>query len=84
MGTDTENYIDSDLLKQIAPSPVIYKVMVKLLKSRFTQPIANKKPLRYRVNQILGQFVFSGSVVRPLALQWLYVKSKLKNHLQRY
>lgn len=77
MGSDIENYIDSDLLKKIAPSPVIYKVMVKLLKSRFTQPIGNKKPFRYRVNQVIGQFVFSGSVVRPLALQWLYVKSAL-------
>ncbi|HBY86809.1 MAG TPA: hypothetical protein DEO86_13155 [Colwellia sp.] len=77
MGSDIENYIDSDLLKKIAPNPVIYKVMVKLLKSRFTQPIGNKKPFRYRVNQVIGQFVFSGSVVRPLALQWLYVKSAL-------
>ena len=77
MGSDIENYIDSDLLKQIAPNPIIYKVMVKLIKSRFTQPIGNKKPFRYRVNQVLGQFVFSGSVVRPLALQWLYVKSAL-------
>lgn len=78
MGSDIENYIDSDVLKQIEPNPVIYKVMVKLVKSRFTQPIANKKPFRYRVNQVIGQFVFSGSVVRPLALQWLYVKSALR------
>ena len=78
MGSDIENYIDSDVLKQIEPNPVIYKVMVKLVKSRFTQPIANKKPFRYRVNQVIGQFVFSGSILRPLALQWLYVKSALR------
>jgi len=79
MGTDISNDSDrgSDLLKKISPNPIIYKVMVRLLKSRFTQPIANKKPFRYRVNQVLGQFVFSSSVVRPLALQWLYVKSAL-------
>ena len=81
MGSDIENYIDSDLLKQIEPNPVIYKVMVKLLKSRFTQPIGNKKPFRYRVNQVLGQFVFSGSVIRPLALQRLYVKSVVNKRL---
>jgi len=81
MGTELDS--DGDLLKQmqplekITPNPVIYMLMVKLLKSRFTQPISNKKPLRYRVNQLLAQFFFSGSVVRPLALQWLYVKSKL-------
>ena len=78
MGSDIENYIDSDVLKQIEPNPVIYKMMVKLVKSRFTQPIANKKPFRYRVNQVIGQFVFSGSILRPLALQWLYVKSALR------
>lgn len=81
MGSDIENYIDSDLLKKIEPNPVIYKMMGKLLKSRFTQPIGNKKPFRYRVNQVLSQFVFSGSVVRPLALQWLYVKSALRQRL---
>ena len=83
MGSDIENYIDSDVLKQIEPNPVIYKVMVKLVKSRFTQPIANKKPFRYRVNQVIGQFVFSGSIVRPLALQWLYVKSVLRQRLSK-
>jgi hypothetical protein len=75
MGSDIENYIDGDLLKQIEPSLVTYKLMVKLLMSRFSQPIENKKPFRYRINQILGQFVFSASVIRPLSLQWLYVKS---------
>lgn len=48
-----------------------------LLQSRFTQPQGNKKPLRYRINQVLGQYVFSDSIVRPLVLQWLYVKSTL-------
>ena len=80
MGTELDS--DGDLLKQmpplekITPNPIIYKFMVKLLKSRFTQPIRNKKPLRYRVNQLLAQFVFSGSAVRSLALQWFYVKSR--------
>jgi hypothetical protein len=77
MGTDIGNKSDSDLLQQIKPNPIMYKIMVKLVKSRFTQPIGNRKPFRYRVNQVLGQFVFSGSVIRPLALQWLFLKSLL-------
>ncbi|WP_057832341.1 nucleotidyltransferase family protein [Colwellia sp. TT2012] len=91
MGTNLDNKSKSknknnserngDLLQQIKPNLIMYKIMVKLLKSRFTQPIGNTKPLRYRVNQIIAQFVFSGSVLRPLALQWLYVKSALKKRL---
>jgi hypothetical protein len=73
---ETRNDVNRELLQQLKPKSVTYKLLVRLLKSRFTQPIANKKPLRYRINQILGQFVFSGSIIRPLALQWLYVKSK--------
>ena len=86
MGTNIENKnnSESDLLQQIKPNIIMYKIMVKLLKSRFTQPIANTKPLRYRVNQIIAQFVFSGSVLRPLALQWLYVKSAIKKRWFNY
>ncbi len=67
--------VSSDLLKQVEPRFIAYKMIKKLLKSRFTQPIANRKPLRYRVNQILAQFVFTGSIIRPLLLQSLFVKS---------
>jgi hypothetical protein len=67
--------IKSSTLKQIKPNAISYYFMVKLVKSQFTQPTDYKKKFRYRINQILGQFVFSGSVIRPLALQWLYVRS---------
>lgn len=73
MGSDVEN----DLLRRIKPNPVIYNIIVKLLKSRFAQPFANKKNFGYRVNQILGQFAFTGSILRPIALQWLFIKSQL-------
>jgi hypothetical protein len=69
--------IKSNILKQIKPNTISYYFMVKLVKSRFAQPTDYKKKFRYRINQILGQFVFSGSVVKPLKLQWLFVKSKL-------
>ena len=69
--------VNSDSLKQVKPKSITHKIIKQLLKSHFTQPIENKKPLRYRVNQIIGQFVFTGSIIRPLALQWLFVKSLL-------
>jgi len=79
MGSD----INSDLVKQIKPKIITYKMIKKLLKSRFTQPIKNRKPLRYRVNQILGQFVFTGSIVRPVALQKLYIKALVTNDVRK-
>jgi hypothetical protein len=75
--------IDTGLLKRIKPRYITYKCIKKLVKSRFNQPINNTKPLRYRVNQILGQFVFTSSVVKPLALQWLFLSSFFKQNLQR-
>ena len=69
--------INSDFLKQVKPSFITRYSMNKLLTSRFTQPRENRKPLRYRINQVLGQFIFTGSVIRPLSLQWLFVKSLL-------
>lgn len=70
--------IPNNLLNQRKPSVLNYKVLGKLLKSRFSQPIANKKTLGYRINQIVGQFAFTGSINKPLALQWLFVKTKYK------
>jgi len=66
---------DKDLLQQIKPSYIRCYIINKLLNSPFNQPVGNKKPLRYRLNQILGQFIFTGSIKRPLALQWLFLKS---------
>jgi hypothetical protein len=70
-----QNNIDKDLLNKIKPNALINDMINKLLKSGFTQPIKNRKPLEYRFAQILGQFAFTGSLIRPLALQWLLIKS---------
>lgn len=70
--------IESSLLKLIKPSSITNNFIKKLVKSRFNQPIDNKKTVRYRVNQILGQFVFTASVGRPIALQWLFISSLFK------
>jgi hypothetical protein len=71
MDTDIKN----STLKQIEPNAISYYFMIKLVKSRFTQAIGSNKSFRYRINQIVGQFIFTGSVIRPLKLQWLFVKS---------
>jgi hypothetical protein len=72
---NTEN--NKSVLARIKPNTISYYIMVQLIKSEFTQLIDNKKTLRYRINQIVGQFVFSGSVLRPLTLQCVFLKSKL-------
>lgn len=69
--------IEIKAINKTKPAFITQYIMEKLLKSRFTQPIENKKPLRYRINQILGQFVFTGSIKKPLALQWLFIKTLL-------
>jgi hypothetical protein len=57
----------------------MYQIIIKLLNSRFNQPKGKRKSLKYRINQVLAQFVFTGSALRPLALQWLFIKSSMKN-----
>ena len=72
--------INKNKLLAIKPNAIAYKLINKLITSRFSQPINNKKTLRYRVNQVLGQFVFTNSLTRPLALQWYFITSLLKKH----
>lgn len=73
--SDLKKVIKENLLKQIKPNIIYYKLLILTLKSRFSQPENNKKTLRYRLNQIMAQFIFTGSVFRPLKLQWLFLKS---------
>jgi len=86
MATELENDIKNsnkvNILTQIKPSLFTCNALIKLLKSRFSQPIKNSKPLKYRLNQTMAQFVFTGSVTRPLKLQWLFVKSVFRQGRQ--
>lgn len=66
---------DKKILKKSKPNSLIRFSAYKLLNSSYSQPVGEKKTLRYRLNQILSQFIFTGSITRPLALQWLFVKS---------
>jgi hypothetical protein len=71
MGTD----IDSSFLDKISPNILIRTFAIQLLKSPYRQPKDHVKCFRYRLNQILAQFVFTMSFTRPLSLHWLYIKS---------
>jgi hypothetical protein len=73
------NHIEISYINQIKPNFIMYQIIIKLLNSRFNQPKGKRKSLKYRINQVLAQFVFTGSALRPLALQWLFIKSSMKN-----
>jgi hypothetical protein len=74
MGAD----INKSVLARIKPNTISYYIMVQLIKSEFTQAMGSKKSFRYRVNQVIGQFIFSGSFIRPFKLQWLFIKTFIK------
>lgn len=70
--------IAPEVIEQAKPSYIRELLTNKLLNSRFTQPFGNKKPVKYRMNQLLSQFVFTSSIARPLSFQWLFVKALIK------
>jgi hypothetical protein len=65
--------IPEDILIKCMPNIVVRKTASYLLCSKHRQPEHNKKTLRYRSNQILAQFIFTGSFIRPLKLQFAYL-----------
>jgi hypothetical protein len=65
--------IPEDILIKCIPNIVVRKTASYLLCSKHRQPDQNKKTLLYRVNQILSQFIFTGSFIRPLKLQFAYL-----------
>jgi hypothetical protein len=73
-----DSNISPQLIEGIKPNCILERLSVILLRSRFTQPVGNNKPIRYRINQVLSQFVFTASIKRPLMLQWLFFKTLIK------
>ena len=65
--------IPDDILVKCMPNIVVRKIASYLLCSKHKQPINNKKTLRYRIHQVLSQFIFTGSTLRPLKLQLAYL-----------
>jgi hypothetical protein len=69
-----DSKIDATLLHSIQPSKLRHYVADKLLRSKFAQPTATKKLIRYRINQLISQFVFCGSIKRACNFQWMFIK----------
>jgi hypothetical protein len=70
--------IDGQLLGKIRPNRFKQYVTGKLLVSKDAQPTAIGKPMRYRINQVLSQFVFTDSTKKAANLQWLFITMFLK------
>ena len=70
--------VSQEIIDKLRPNIFTIKMVQLLLRSKFTQPVNNKKTIRYRVNQVLSHFIFTGSIKRPLLLQWLFIKSVFK------
>ena len=74
--------IDARLLSSIQPPRLRMYAADKLLASKFAQPTATSKPIRYRINQLLAHFVFSGSIKNASNFQWMFVKMFFKQKLK--
>ena len=74
--------IDARLLHSIQPPRLRMYAADKLLASKFAQPTATSKPIRYRINQLLAHFVFSGSIKNASNFQWMFVKMFFKQKLK--
>jgi hypothetical protein len=74
--------IDEQLLSNIQPSRVRQYVADKLLASRFAQPMADKKPIRYRINQVSSQFVFTDGLLSTFGFQWLFLTTAMKQKMR--
>lgn len=68
------NVIHADL-KPIQPSGITSKLATKLLRSKHRQPFKNQKTLRYRIHQVIAQFVFLDSLRLALAFQCSYLRT---------
>jgi hypothetical protein len=70
--------IDKHLLNNIKPSRFRQFLADKLLASKFAQPSVNTKPIRYRINQVLSQFIFTGGLLSILGFHWLFLTTAMK------
>lgn len=76
--------INKELLNQAQPGILTLLSIKKCLTSPFAQHIKGKKLVRYRLIQLASQFIFTGSLFRPLRFQWLFVKTYFKQKFQSF
>lgn len=70
--------LEQHLFDRVKPNILTRLSIGKLLRSTSTKPINNNKSIGYRFNQILSQFVFTGSLIRPVRVQWLFLITLIK------
>jgi hypothetical protein len=75
------NKVDEQLLSYVKPSQFRPYMAGKLLAYTFAQPAGTTKPMRYRLNQVLSQFVFTGSFLITLKLHWLFITSAIQKRV---
>jgi hypothetical protein len=73
MGVD----VNVSLLKRIKPTDCRIYVITRLLESTLPNLTGKRKPLKYRMNQVLAQFVFTANIQGPLALQLLFIQKAI-------
>jgi hypothetical protein len=71
IGTSIPNHV----LIECKPNGITRRLATYLLTSPHRQPSGGIKTFKYRVNQFLAQFVFTGSFLRPLRLQFSFLSS---------
>jgi len=67
------------LIENSKPNSVTQLCCEKLLKSKANKLLNNSKTFKYRILQFSSQFVFTGSLIRPISLQWMFIKTMMKN-----
>ncbi|WP_441003634.1 nucleotidyltransferase domain-containing protein [Pseudocolwellia agarivorans] len=67
------------LIQESKPNLVTQVLCEKLLKSKMNKLSHNSKTFKYRILQLMSQFVFTGSLIRPISLQWMFIKTMMKN-----
>jgi hypothetical protein len=77
-----DSEISKDILNQAQPCIFTLLSVKKCLASPFAQHLGGRKLVRYRLIQITSQFIFTGSLLRPLRFQWLFLTTYLKQKVQ--
>ncbi|XPF95066.1 nucleotidyltransferase family protein [Colwellia sp. RE-S-Sl-9] len=67
------------LIQNSKPNSVTQVLCKKLIKSKANKLTNNSKTFKYRILQLISQFVFTGSFIRPISLQWMFIKKIFKN-----
>ncbi len=65
---------EQGFMRKIRPNMFCLSLAKLLLTSPSNQPIGDVKNFKYRVNQIMSQFIFTASLVQPFILALSYIK----------